>query len=126
MMSLTTVSISSDFSFVNGRGMSSNSTTILLLYVTTNAPFLGLSLLISITIPFALLSHFNPFSMLAARVLNAPQDLHASIVTTFDDDEEDIDIDESALPLDLTSSLLTLLNAFFVELAAAFTIFSKV
>ena len=71
--------MSSAFSLVKGLGMSNSSrSTLPEGEVTTKAPFRGFSGLISTLKPAA----FTAFSMAAARVLNAPQDLQCSMVIT--------------------------------------------
>ena len=69
--------MSSAFSLVKGLGISSNSrSTLPEGEVTTNAPLRGLSGFIWTFKPAA----FAAFSIAAARVLNAPQDLQCSMV----------------------------------------------
>ena len=65
-------------SLVNGRGMSRRLTTFVPFALTSKHPFLGLS---SFTLTLRLAS-LRSFSSFAARVLKAPQDLHASISTS--------------------------------------------
>lgn len=74
MISSASASMSSALSFVKGLGMSSSSRKVFEPR-TTNAPLRGLSGLMLTLKPAAL----RRPSSLVARVLNAPQDLHASI-----------------------------------------------
>lgn len=75
--SAATLSMSSALSFVNGRGMSSREITFLPLTTISKAPFRGFSAL--------MLQEATPLtaaSIFVARVLNAFQDLQASMLTT--------------------------------------------
>ena len=67
--------MSSALSGPNGRGMSRSETMVLSPTLTSKQPLRGFSALI-VTLPPAALTAASIF---AARVLNAPHDLHASI-----------------------------------------------
>lgn len=75
--SLKTASMSSAFSFVKGRGMSRRERTFFSPTLISKQPLRGLSGLITQVIPLAL----SRDSSFAARVLNAPQLLQASMTT---------------------------------------------
>lgn len=78
----TRSSMSSSFNFLKGRGMASRDTnTVPSLSRTSNVPFLGFSGFISTA---ASTCSRISFSSSAARRLNAPQDLQASIVMSLE------------------------------------------
>ena len=77
--SSATSSMSSSLSFLKGRGMSSSESTGLSFTVTTKAPLRGFSSLMAMETPG--MPALRRASSFVALVLNAPQDLHASILT---------------------------------------------
>jgi len=81
--------MSSALSLVNGLSIPTRDKTTSPSTLTTKDPFRGFSGLIVTSIPPAL----SAFASDSARVLNAPQDLQASMVATFFDDDDDDDDD---------------------------------
>ena len=67
--------MSSAFNFVKGRGMSVSDRTVVPFAVISKQPLRGFSSLILTTAVGS--SAFRSVSSFVARVLNAPQDLHA-------------------------------------------------